>query len=298
MPLVLLGVLTIVFFLMRLSGDPALLFLPAQATPQDVAVYRHAHGLDRPLPVQYGWFLADAVRGDFGRSLRFEEPALPLVLSRLPATLLLAGCASLVGLALAVPLGTVAALRKGRLADSLAMLGALLGQSFPQFWLGLMLILLLAVRVRAFPPSGFGGVRFLVLPSLTLGLAVAALLARLLRANLIEALGQDYVRTGRAKGLALSQVVRRHAFKNAALPSLTVFGLQLGLLISNAVVVEFVFGYPGIGRLALAAINQRDYPVVLAFIFVVGLIYALLNLIVDLLYTWLDPRIRLTGALT
>jgi len=295
-PLVLVGVLTIVFFLMRLSGDPALLFLPAQATADDVAIYKRAHGLDRPLPVQYAYFLSEAARGDFGRSLRFGEPALPLVLSRLPATLTLAACASVVGLALAVPLGIIAALRKGRLADTLAMLAALLGQSFPQFWLGLMLILLLAVRVKAFPPSGAGGIRFLVLPSLTLGLALAALLARLLRANLIDVLGQDYIRTGRAKGLALRQVIRRHAFKNAALPSLTVFGLQLGLLISNAVVVEFVFGYPGIGRLALTAINQRDYPIVLAFIFVVGLIYALLNLLVDLLYTWLDPRIRLSAA--
>ncbi|HEX6512247.1 MAG TPA: ABC transporter permease [Chloroflexota bacterium] len=293
MPLVLVGVLTIVFFLMRLTGDPALLFLPAQATPQDVAIYKAAHGLDRPLPVQYGYFLADAARGDFGRSLRFGEPALGLVLSRLPASLLLAGCAAVVGLALAAPLGIVAALRRGRAADSVAMLGALLGQSFPQFWLGLMLILLLAVRVRAFPPSGAGGIQFLVLPSLTLGLAMAALLARLLRANLIDVLGQDYIRTGRAKGLARSRVVARHALKNATLPSLTVFGLQLGLLISNAVVVEFVFGYPGMGRLALTAINQRDYPVVLAFIFVVGLVYAGLNLVVDVLYTWLDPRIRL-----
>jgi peptide/nickel transport system permease protein len=291
---VLVGVLTIVFFLMRLSGDPALLFLPAQATAQDVAVYKRVHGLDRSLPVQYGYFLADAAHGDFGRSLRFEEPALPLVLSRLPATLLLAGSSALVGLAIAIPLGIVAALRRGRAADTLAMVAALLGQSFPQFWLGLMLILLLAVRVKAFPPSGAGGLQHLVLPSLTLGLALAALLARLLRANLIEVLAQDYIRTGRAKGLSPRQVVRRHALKNAALPSLTVLGLQLGLLISNAVVVEFVFGYPGIGRLALTAINQRDYPVVLAFIFVVGLIYAVLNLVVDLLYTWLDPRVRLT----
>jgi peptide/nickel transport system permease protein len=278
-----------------LTGDPALLFLPAQATPEDVAIYKHAHGFDRPLPVQYGYFLADAARGDFGRSLRFGEPALGLVLSRLPATLELAGCAAVVGLVFALPLGTIAALRRGSLADTLAMLGALFGQSFPQFWLGLMLILLLAVRFKLFPPSGSGGIQFLVLPSLTLGLALAALLARLLRANLIDVLGQDYIRTGRAKGLSAWAVLHRHAFKNAALPSLTVFGLQLGLLISNAVVVEFVFGYPGVGRLALTAINQRDYPVVLAFIFVVGLVYALLNLAVDLLYTWFDPRIRLSA---
>ena len=293
---VLLCVATIVFFLMRLKGDPALLFLPGSATPDDVAIYKAAHGLDKSLPVQYGFFLASMLHGDFGTSLRYGEPSLQLVFERLPYTLLLAAAAAIIGLILAVPLAIVAAVHKGSTADTLAMLVSLFGQSFPQFWLGLMLILLLAVRIKAFPPSGAGDIRNLVLPALTLGLGVAAIVARLLRANLIEVLSQDYVRTGRAKGLAEAPLLLRHALKNAALPSMTVFGLQLAALISNAIVVEFVFGWPGIGRLALTAIGQRDYPVVEAFVFVTGGVYVLLNLIVDLLYSWLDPRIRLAGA--
>jgi len=290
--LVVLGVTTIVFGVMRLSGDPALLFLPASATPQDIAVYKAARGLDQPLPVQYAVFVANAARGDFGVSLRYEEPALPLVLSRLPATLALGAVAALIALLVAVPVALVSALRKGTVLDTAAMMAALFGQSFPQFWLGLMLILVFAVQLKLFPPSGQGGLQHLVLPGLTLGLGMAAVLARLLRSNLIDVLNQDYIRTGRAKGLSEYAVVARHALKNAALPSVTMFGLQLAGLIGNAVIVEWVFGYPGVGRLALQAIGQRDFPIVQAFVFVVGVTYVLLNLVVDVLYTYLDPRIR------
>ncbi|MBV9119213.1 MAG: ABC transporter permease [Chloroflexi bacterium] len=293
---VLLCVATIVFFLIRLKGDPATLFLPQMATADDIAVYKAAHGLDKPLPVQYALFMAGVLHGDFGNSLRYGDSSLALVLQHLPATLTLALAAALVGIAIAVPAAVISARHKGHAPDTAAMLGSLLGQSFPQFWLGLMLILLVGVRLKMLPPSGGGGLDHLVLPAVTLGLPVAAVLARLLRANLIDVLGQDYLRTGRAKGLAEWPLLLRHAMKNAALPSMTVFGLQLAALISNAIIVEYVFAWPGIGQLALAAIGLRDFPIVEAFVFVTGGFYAILNLVVDLLYTWLDPRIRLAPA--
>jgi peptide/nickel transport system permease protein len=290
---VLFGVVTIVFFLSRLSGDPAQLFLGPQATPEDVATFRASAGLDRPLPVQYGLFLAGAVHGDFGRSIRQGDPALQLVLQRLPASLALVGVATCIGLMLAVPAGILSAVHRGSAVDVSASVVALFGQSFPQFWLGLMLVLLLGVQLKLLPPSGFEGPQYLLMPGLTLGLGMAAVLARLLRSNLIDVLHQDYIRTGRAKGLREQRVLLRHALRNALLPTVTILGLQLVGLISGAAIVETVFGYPGMGRLALQAIGQRDYPIVQAFVFTIGVLQVLMTLMVDVLYTYLDPRVRL-----
>jgi peptide/nickel transport system permease protein len=290
---VLFGVITIVFFLSRLSGDPALLFLGPQATAADIAVYKASMGLDQPLPVQYAIFVAGAVRGDFGHSIRQGDPALLLVVSRLPASLALVAVSALIGLGLALPAGIVSALRRGTAVDLTASVVALFGQSFPQFWLGLMLVLLLGVQLKVLPPSGAGGPQYLVMPGLTLGLGMAAVLTRLLRSNLIDVLGQDYIRTGRAKGLREQAVLVRHALKNALLPSVTIFGLQLVGLIGSAAIVETVFSYPGMGRLALQAIGQRDYPIVQAFVFTVGVLQVTMTLVVDVVYTYLDPRVRL-----
>jgi peptide/nickel transport system permease protein len=293
---VLFGVVTIVFFLSRLSGDPALLFLGPQATPADVAAYKASMGLDQSLPVQYAIFLAGAVRGDFGHSIRQGDPALLLVLSRLPASLALVGVSAAIGLCLAIPAGILAAVRRGTLVDLGASVVALFGQSFPQFWLGLMLVLLLGVQFKLLPPSGFAGPQYLLMPGLTLGVGMAAVLTRLLRSNLIDVLGQDYIRTSRAKGLREQAVLVRHAMKNALLPTVTIFGLQLVGLIGSAAIVETVFSYPGMGRLAVQAIGQRDYPIVQAFVFTVGVLQVAMTLVVDMVYMYLDPRVRLVDA--
>ena len=289
---VLFGVSLLVFVLMRLTGDPVAVMLPPEATAQDAALLRHALGLDRSLPEQFGIFVVHAVQGDFGESYRHHAPAFPLVLERLPATLQLTLAALLVSLLLALPAGILAALQRGSVFDSLSRLLALLGQAMPTFWLGLMLILLFAVRLKWFPPSGRGGIEYLVLPAVTLGAYSAALTMRLLRSSLLEVLSKEYIRTGRAKGLREATVVIRHALKNAALPVVTVLGLQVGRLLAGAVVTETVFGYGGLGLLAVQAILGRDLTIVQAFVVVAAVIILTINLVVDLLYAALDPRIR------
>jgi peptide/nickel transport system permease protein len=289
---VLFGVSLLVFLLMRLTGDPVAVMLPPEATAEDHAELRRELGLERSLPEQFGIFLANAVRGNFGQSYRHHQPALDLVLERLPATIQLTLAALLVSLALAIPAGIIAALRRGSAFDSLSRLLALLGQAMPTFWLGLMLILLFAVRLRWLPPSGRGGLEYLVLPALTLGTYSAALTMRLLRSSLLEVLGREYVRTARAKGLGERAVVVRHALKNAAIPVVTVVGLQMGRLLAGSVVTETVFGYGGMGLLAVQAIVGRDLTIVQAFVLVAAVIILAINLLVDLLYLALDPRIR------
>jgi peptide/nickel transport system permease protein len=289
-------VVTLVFAALRLSGDPAATMLPGDASVDELRDLRHELGLDQPVYVQYGRFLIGAVTGDFGTSLRHQEPAMALVLERLPATLELAFAALLLSVVIGVPLGIVAALHRGRIADMLAMAFAVVGQATPYFWMGIMLILVFAVELRWLPTSGRGGFDRLVLPAITLGTHFMAVLARLTRTAMLETLGQNYVTTARAKGLSERVVVLVHALKNAAVPVVTLIGLQFGTLLGGAVVTETIFAWPGVGRLAVQSIFVRDYPVVQAGVFVLALTFVAINLLVDLLYGWLDPRTRTQEA--
>jgi peptide/nickel transport system permease protein len=287
-----LGVVTLAFAALRLSGDPAATMLPGDATVDQLEALRRELGLDQPIYVQYAQFLANALRGDFGISFRHQQPALGLVLERLPATLELAFAALLLAVVVALPLGIVAAIRRGRAVDAVAMGFAVVGQSTPTFWMGIMLILIVSVELGWLPTSGRGGFENLILPAITLGAQFAALLARLTRTSMLEVLGQDFLTTARAKGLRERTVVLRHALKNAAVPVITLAGLQFGTLLGGAVVTETVFAWPGVGRLAVQSILVRDYPVVQAGVFVLALSFVMINLLVDLAYGQLDPRIR------
>lgn len=290
--LVALGVVTFVFAALRLSGDPAATMLPGDASVEELQALRHALGLDQPIHVQYVQFLLGAVRGDFGMSFRHQQPALPLVLERLPATFELAVAALVLALVIAIPLGVLAAIRQGGPLDVLAMGFAVVGQAMPSFWMGIMLILVVSVQLGLLPTSGRGGPEHLILPAVTLATHFAALLARLTRTSMLEVLNQDYLRTARAKGLRESTVILGHALKNAAVPVITLIGIQFGTLLGGAVVTETVFAWPGVGRLAVQSIFVRDYPVVQAGVFVLAMSFVLINLLVDLLYGQLDPRIR------
>jgi len=284
--------LTAVFGLVRLTGDPVLLFMPTDIQAKDVEEFRQRLGFNDPLAVQYGRFVGRAVRGDFGESLRYQRPALGLVLERLPATLLLAAVAVALTLAVAVPLGVISAVRRGTLVDHVGTLAAVLGQAVPGFWLGLMLIYVFSVQLRWLPTGGTGGLAHLVMPSLVLTAFFAARIARLTRSTVLDALGEDYVLTARAKGLAAARVIGKHALRNAAIPVITLAGLEIGQLLGGAVIAETIFAWPGLGRLTVQALLNRDFPVVLAAVFVTSVTYTLINLLVDLTYGWLDPRVR------
>ena len=288
---VLFGVFTIVFGLVYVSGDPIAVLLPLDAREEDRARLRAAYDLDKPLPVQYGNYLWRAVRGDLGTSLRFGEPALRVVLERLPATLELSAAALLVALVLAVPAGMAAALRPNGKLDAVLSAVALTGQAMPTFWLGLLLIMLVAVQWRLLPTSGRGGIEHLVLPAITLAAYTTAILSRVLRSSLLDVINRDYIRTARAKGLREVVVIRRHAMKNALIPAVTVLGLQIGHLFAGAVVTETVFAYPGMGLLAVQAIANQDFPVVQAFVVLVSSVVLVMSLLTDIVYTLLDPRI-------
>ncbi|MEK6227308.1 MAG: ABC transporter permease [Chloroflexota bacterium] len=292
--LVLLGVTTIVFALTFVAGDPASTLAPLDTTPAELEAFRHNMGLDRPVPVQYLDFLAHAVRGDFGMSYSSHEPAMGVVLERLPATLRLTGAAVLFALVVAIPLGLLAAMNHDRWIDSAARFFAFLGQSIPVFLLGMVLILVFAVGLRWLPSSGGESWKSLILPAISVGAFSAAVLARLLRSSLLEVLSQEYIRTAYAKGLRGRTVVVRHALRNAALPFVTMLGLQVGFLLSGAVVAETIFAYPGMGRLAVEAISRKDVPVIQSFVTIAAVIVIAANLFVDLLYTRIDPRIRLS----
>jgi ABC-type dipeptide/oligopeptide/nickel transport system permease component len=291
---VVLGVSFVVFFILHLTGDPTLLLLPPDATAEEIRRFRSAMGFDDPLVVQYARFLGGAVRGDFGESLRHGQPAMRLVLERLPATVELASAAMLVALAVALPAGVVSAVRRNTPVDYLSTTVALLGQSMPTFWLGIMLILVFAVRLGLLPSSGRGDIEHLVLPALTLGLFTTARMMRLTRSGMLEVLGQDYIRTARAKGMSEAPVVWKHALRNAAVPIVTIAGIELGALLGGSVITETIFAWPGVGRLSVQAIYNRDYPVVQAAVFVLATTFVAVNLLVDILYTYLDPRIRTT----
>ena len=285
-------VLALVFFMVRLTGDPAVVMLPQEATKEDMAQFRRAMGFDRPLAVQFGDFVVRAAVGDFGKSLQYRTSAWSLIMERLPATLELAMAALAFAVLVGVPLGILAATRPRSAWDALAQGVALLGQALPAYWVGLILILLLSVQLNLLPVAGRSGWSSLVMPMITLGMGTLGRLTQLARSVMIDALGQDYVRTARAKGLAPGAVQYRHALKNAAIPLITLVGINFGYMLGGAVLIESVFSYPGIGRLAAQAIFQRDFPLVQAVAFFASLVVILVNLTTDLLYGLVNPQVR------
>lgn len=295
--LVIIGVLTVTFVILRLTGDPVRLMLGENADEEAITYMTRQLGLDRPLYVQYFSYMGNVARGDFGNSIaQAGQPALPIVLSRYPATLRLALLALVYSVTLAFIFGIISAIYRYSALDNGVMFLALFGQSVPNFWLGIMLILIFAVNLGWLPSQGFDGwnPRYILLPMLTLAAPGLARLTRLVRSGMLDVLGQDYVRTARAKGLSGSRVIVGHALKNAAIPLVTIIGLDLGVLLGGAVVTEQIFEWPGVGKEVITAINRRDFPVVQAAVFVIATSFVLINLLVDLLYTWLDPRVRLS----
>lgn len=289
---VIIGVSLIIFVLVRLTGDPAAMLLPIDATAEDYAALRQKLGLDRPLPEQYYLFLTSAVHGDFGTSIRHKLPALPIVLQRLPATLELILAGLLVSFLIAIPAGIVSAVKRNSSFDNASRVVAFIGQGMPTFWMGMLLIMLFSVKLRWFPFAGRGGVKHLILPAITLGAFAAPLQMRILRSGLLEVLNKDYIRTARAKGLSERKVIFGHSLKNAAIPFVTIVGLQIGSWFAGSLITETVFAYPGIGLLAVNAMKQRDFPVVQAYVLVVAVGIVTINFLIDVLYMYLDPRIR------
>ncbi|MEV0715383.1 nickel ABC transporter permease [Asanoa sp. NPDC050611] len=291
---VLCGAVTIVFLVLRLvPGDPAQLILGSDATAQEIATLRTQMGLDRSLFVQYGIYLGDVARFDFGDSYRYHRDAMTLVVDRLPATIQLAVAAMVIALILGIGLGVVAALRVNRLADRVVSVFALLSQSMPSFWIGIVLILVFARQLNLLASGGRGGLDRLILPAFTLALPVIAILIRLTRSGLLDVVHENYIQTARAKGLRERIVIFPHAIRNALIPIVTVAGIEFGKLLGGAVIVETVFAWPGAGRLLIDSISARDYNVVQAAILLIAGGFVLINLIVDVLYGYLDPRIRL-----
>jgi len=290
--LVVLLSLTAVFGMVRLGGDPVLLFLPMDIQAKDVNEIRQRLGFNDPLAVQYSRFMAGALHGNFGESLRYRRDAFGLVLERLPATLLLAGSAIVLTLIVAIPLGVMTAVRRDTLVDHVGTLATVLGQATPGFWLGLMMIYLFAVQLRWLPTGGYGTLAQLIMPSVVLAAFFSARVARLTRSAMLEVLGEEYIKTARAKGLGEGRVIAKHTLRNAAIPIVTLAGLEAGQLLGGAVITETIFAWPGLGRLTVQALLNRDFPVVMAAVSFTSVVYTLMNLVVDLAYGWLDPRVR------
>jgi peptide/nickel transport system permease protein len=292
---VLIGVSIIVFVMMRMvPGDPARQALGPEATGDEVARLHHEWGLDKPLPVQYGYWVERVMRGDFGRSTVSRVPVTTEIWARFPNTLWLTLSSMAVSIVIGLGSGVIAAVRHNSLIDRGSMLVALLGVSTPSFWLGLMLMLLFAVKLGWLPSFGKGGIRHLILPALTLGAGASAIIARVSRSTMLDVLNEDYVRTARAKGLAENTVIVSHALKNALIPIVTVLGLEFGGLLSGAIVAETVFAFPGVGLLMINAINNRDFPIVQGALLLFTFEFVLVNLLVDVLYAQFDPRINYT----
>lgn len=290
---VLLGVATLVFALIHLvPGDPAQAMLGDGASHEEVLKLQHTLGLDRPLLSQYRSFLAGALRGDLGTSFRYNAPVTAQIREKFPNTVVLALAAMLVAMLIAIPLGILAAVYRGTAIDHAAMTLALVGICLPNFWLGPLLAILFAVRLGWLPVSGMGGLEHLVLPAVTLGAALAAILARMTRASLLEELRELYVLSARARGLSGARAVVRHAFRNSLIPIVTILGLQFGAVLTGTIITETIFAWPGIGRLLIQAINFRDYPLVQGCILFISVTYVAMNLLTDLTYGFLDPRIR------
>ncbi|HVW77758.1 MAG TPA: ABC transporter permease [Alloacidobacterium sp.] len=286
-------VVSLVFLLIHIvPGDPVEQMLGEGARAQDIAALRHAYGLDIPLGRQYIRYWQGALHGDLGRSVRLNDSVTHLVLTRYPYTLELTAAALIVALLMSIPAGITAALHRGRTRDNVVGVVSLLGLSFPGFALGPILILLVSIKLGWLPVSGAGSIDHLILPAITMGSALAAILTRMVRTAMLEELGQDYIRTARAKGLSERAVVYKHALRNAMIPILTLVGLQFGALLAGAIVTETIFSWPGIGRLTVSAISNRDYALVQGCILAVGLTYVLVNLLTDILYMVVNPRIR------
>ncbi|MFW5643398.1 MAG: nickel ABC transporter permease [Alkalispirochaeta sp.] len=293
---VVIGVSLIVFSIIRLiPGDPARAIAGVQATPEYIEQVRVRYGLDQPIHIQYGRFMSGIVRGDLGTSTFSRRPVTTEIRERFPRTLTLASISLLIATVVGVSAGIVSATRRNSLFDNASMFVALVGVAAPVFWMALMLQLLFAVQLRWLPATGMGGVRHLILPSITLGMASAALMARITRSSMLDVLKQDFITTARAKGLTERIVVYKHALKNALIPVVTVLGLQFGILLGGAVLTETVFAWPGVGRLLVDAILRRDYPVVQGTVMLLAFLFVIINLVVDVIYAFLDPRIHYSG---
>jgi len=291
---VVFGVSCLVFLLIHLvPGDPVELMLGESARPADRESLRVALGLDQPVLTQLSHYLVNLMHFDLGLSIHQRQPISEIILERFPSTLQLAIVSLVIAILIAIPLGSIAAIKRGTFWDYFAMGFSLFGISIPNFWMGPLLILVFSLWLGWFPVSGNDGILSLVLPALTLGTAMAAILARMVRSTLLEVLGEDYIRTARAKGLSELQVVWQHGLRNALLPVITLVGLQLGTLLGGAVITETVFSWPGLGQLTIEAIQKRDYPVVQACILVISLSYVVVNVVTDIIYAAIDPRIRL-----
>ncbi|PWW32147.1 peptide/nickel transport system permease protein [Cytobacillus oceanisediminis] len=282
----------VVFVLVYLAGDPVSLMLPEDASEADREALREALGLNEPFVYQYFHFLSDLISGNFGTSFRYNQEALPLVLERLPATFELAAASMFVATVIAIPLGIYSARKRNSFVDLFITGGSVLGKAMPNFWLGIMLILLLAVNYQVFPVSGRGTIFHMVLPAITLGTGIAAEMTRLIRSSMLEILNQDYIRTAKSKGASETSVVFKHAFRNSLIPVVTIMGLQISHLVSGALITETVFSWPGLGLLLVQAVNGRDMAVVQAAVFIIAILVILVNLMTDLVYRLLDPRIN------
>lgn len=290
--LVILLALTAVFFLIRLSGDPTTQFLPPDAPREQIEEYRELLGFNRPLIVQYGDFMVNAVQGDFGTSLRSQEDALGLVLARLPATFQLAISALVLSLLIAIPLGVISAYKRNTMFDRIGVALSVVGQAVPGFWLGLLLIYVFAAQLKILPSSGSGTLVHMILPALTLSAYSVARFTRFTRSTMLDVLGKDYIRTSKASGVPTGRLIMKYALKNALIPIITLVALDLGVLLGGAVITEVVFAWPGVGRLLMQALLNRDFPIVMAGIFIIAFIYAIINFIADLLYAYVNPQIR------
>jgi peptide/nickel transport system permease protein len=289
---VVIGISILSFGILHVIGDPVLLLLPQNAGKEEFERYRHLLGLDRPIYVQYWTFASRAIVGDFGRSWYGDAPAFKLVIERMPPTIYLTFAGLGVALLIAIPLGTLAALRRHSFVDTLCTMVATAGQALPLFWLGIMLIIIFAVRLKLLPASGYGTWQHFLMPSLCLGMAFAPITMRLVRSGMIEVLSMDYIKTARSKGMAERRVVWKHAFRNAAIPVITVLGLQFGQLLGGAIITETVFAWPGVASLTVDSIRNQDFPVVQCAVVLLALIIVLVNLVVDLAVGLIDPRIR------
>lgn len=289
---VLFGVSLFVFGLLHLSGNPVGLLLPPDATAETRAELEQRYGFDQPVYIQYLNYTRGVVQGDFGESMRSGQDAMTLVIERIPATFELAAAAMFFTIVIAFPIGIVAALNRGKIIDRLVMVFALLGQSFPVFFIGILFILFFGVRLEWFPVSGRGGFSNLILPALTLGMYGMARTARLVRSGMLDVMRSEYITTARAKGLTEFAIVHAHAIRNALIPIITVLGLDLATLLGGAIIAETIFSWPGLGRLIIYSIEARDYPVVQAAVFVIAVAYILINFLVDVLYAFVNPRVR------
>jgi peptide/nickel transport system permease protein len=291
---VVIGVSIIIFMLLKLApGDPARLMLPENASAEQVQAMHVQLGLDKPLYVQYLTYMNHVIHGDLGMSLFFIKPNAQLIMERFPATLQLAFTSILLSLIIAIPLGVLAGVKKGKLADFLAMLFALIGQSFSPVWLGILLILVFAVKLRWLPAVGYGSIYSLIMPSVTLGMGLASLATRMVRSGMIDVLAEDYITATYARGISPGKVIFKYAFRNAMLPTITIVGMEVGMLLGGSVVIERIFGWPGIGSLTIQAIGMRDFPLVQSILLVVSTLFVLINLLVDIIYTFVDPRMKL-----